>query len=81
MYFGTWPIRMLMDSDISKWPEQQKVIIAQELVNYGIGIATPSEKRLVDEGTLRDSGGGHRYSTGRKSQKINLVFMEYVLPL
>ena len=61
LVLGAWNVRTLPDRDNTARPERRIALIAKELARCRIDIAALSEKRLADEGILKEDGGGYTF--------------------
>ena len=61
MIFGAWNVRTLPDRDASSRPERRTALIARKLGKYQIDIATLSETRLAEEGSIAEPKGGYTF--------------------
>ena len=61
LVFGTWNVRLLMDTPHSYRPERRTVIVARELGRANIDICALSETRLADEGVLCEQKGAYTF--------------------
>ena len=57
----TWNVHILLDRDASLRPKRRTSLIARELGRYQIDIATLSETRLAEEGSIAEPKGGQTF--------------------
>ena len=61
MTIATWNVRTLLDNENSERPQRRTAQIAAELQRYNVDIATLTETRLSEEGSLEEIGCGYTF--------------------
>lgn len=77
-FFGTWNVRTLMDTERSERSERRNALVARELRQYNIDIATLQETRRDGEGQLTEKGAENTFFSkeGRKTLTTPMTVLE-----
>ena len=58
---GAWNVQTLLNRPTTSRPERGTALVTRKLQHYWVDIATLSETRIANEGSLREEGGGYTF--------------------